>query len=108
MARREVDEIASDLISFYEEKFGGKTKGRYKISKANLAYLSARVNIQIDGFITPLIKEMLNHGFSLTRSIDEEVEEYIIIRCKIFTNYREVPLRLIRQYLNAAEQRGED
>jgi hypothetical protein len=101
---RQVSEVVDDLITLYTEKFGGKSQGRYKISKENLAHLSARVNLQIDGFISPVRDGMLVEGYGFIRNYDEEGNEsYIIIKNSVFKNYREVPLRLIRKCIKEAE-----
>jgi hypothetical protein len=101
---RQISNVANDLIDLYTERFGGKVQGRYKISKENLAILSVRVNLQIEGFINPLRNNMFDAGYSLIRNVDEENNEsYIVIKNNIFTNYREIPSRLIRQCIKAAE-----
>lgn len=101
---RQINEVVDDLIALYTEKFGGKSKGRYKISKENLAYLSARVNLQ-EVIINQLRDEMLKEGYSFIKIHDDEKTSFIIIDNNIFTNYREVPLRLIRQCIKNAEEK---
>ena len=91
----------------YTEKFGGKSKGRYKISKENLAYLSARVNLQ-EVIIDQLRNTMLEEGYSFIKIYDDERTSFIIINNNVFVNYREVPLRLIRQCIKEAEEEKED
>lgn len=101
---RDIEEVVDDLITLYTEKFGGKLKGRYKISRENLAHLSVRVSLQ-EVIIDKIRVMMLEEGYSFIKVFDEDGTSYIIIDNKIFTNYREVPLRLIRQCIKEAEDK---
>lgn len=96
---RPINEVVNDLIDLYAERFGGKLQGRYKISKESLGRLAVRINIQIDGFIRPVQEQMLAQGYAFIPA-DAERNGYVVIRNTVFENFREVPLRLINQYLN--------
>jgi hypothetical protein len=106
---RRINDVADDLVKLYGERFGGKLRGRYKISKDNLAYLATRSNLQVEGFLDPLKEEMFDRGFTFNRSDDSQKRTYfVVIKNDIFENYREVPIRLVRQYLQASEEEAED
>jgi len=106
---RQITDIANDLITLYRERFGGKVNGgRFKITKASLMHLSARSRLQ-ETIIDQLRETMLQEGYSFIKIYEEDEDEgeetsFVVIDNSIFTNYRQVPLRLIRQCIRNAEE----
>lgn len=98
---RDTKGISADLIKIYREKFGGKKNMRFKISQERLRDISARVPIR-DAFKNKLRNELLKKGFVFIENREGKDVYFIIISSKVFTNYREVPARLIRKYQEAA------
>jgi hypothetical protein len=76
-------EVACKLVSFYEQPFGGKPSGRYRVSPKNLRRLMQRRRIT-DEFLKMLSEEMFELGFVF---YDMEAF-YVVTSARTFTNYR--------------------
>lgn len=78
-------EVASKLASFYDQPFGGKPKGRYRISPKNLRRLMQRRRIS-DEFVRQLAEAMFEMDYVFV-----DMESYFAITsARTFTNYRRV------------------
>ena len=78
-------EVACKLASFYDQPFGGKPVGRYRISPKNLRKLSQRRRIS-DEFVRQLAAEMFEMEYVF---VDME-SYYAVTSARTFTNYRRV------------------
>lgn len=79
------DEVARKLAAFYNQPFGGKPTGRYRISPKNLRRLMQRRRIS-DKFVRQLSEEMFELGF-----IFVDLESYFaVISARSLNNYRRV------------------
>ena len=76
-------EVASKLVSFYEQPFGGKPSGRFRVSPKNLRRLMQRRRIT-DDYLKMLAEEMFELGFVF---YDMETF-YVVTSARTFTNYR--------------------
>ncbi|MFO7765032.1 MAG: hypothetical protein R6V33_01220 [Pelovirga sp.] len=76
-------QIAKHLVDIYQDPFGGKPNGRYRISMKHLRQIAGcRRIFQED--ITQIYKEMYQLGYNL---IDME-SFFVVISHKTFTHYR--------------------
>jgi len=90
-----LEEIAQHLAGLYDKPFGGKEKGRYRVSPKMLRKIADRARLS-DNFITKLIDELFEIGFVL---LDLE-SYYVVTSVRTFTSYR----RLGETSLESAEK----
>ncbi|NQV58923.1 MAG: hypothetical protein HQ502_04605 [Alphaproteobacteria bacterium] len=83
-------EVAKKLADFYDQSFGGKSNGRYRISPKNLRRLAGRRRIS-EEFKRLLAEEMFEEGYVF---IDMDTF-YVVINARSFTNYRRLADALI-------------
>ena len=93
MANKTPDEIAEILSQIYEEGFGGKERGRYRISRSNLRTLSGRKRLE-DSIIDSVIDSTYEKGLVVTDLGDE----FSVIHEGVMHNYRRVSRKLVSQH----------
>lgn len=86
------DEVACKLAGFYEQPFGGKASGRYRISSKNLRKLAQRRRIS-DEFVRQLAEAMFEMEYVF---VDME-SYYAVTSTRTFTNYRRVADALVEK-----------
>lgn len=74
---------ADQLAALYNESFGGKPKGRYRISVKLVRQLAGKRRLYEDDICT-LTREMLERGYVL---IDMD-SFFVVIGANTFVNYR--------------------
>ena len=84
-------EVARELANFYEQSFGGKANGRFRISPKNLRGLMQRRRIS-EEFIRLLTDEMFELGFVF---IDLE-SFYAVNSVRTYANYRRVTDSMVK------------
>jgi hypothetical protein len=95
-----LEEIASILNDIYQLYFGGKQQARFIISLKRLTQLWNK-KVIYDHDIDQLNELMLeNHG-KLIINLGDEIA---VINERIVRNYREVPKKIINEYLNNDSQ----
>ena len=83
-------DVACKLAEFYEQPFGGKPNGRFRVSPKNLRRLSQRRRLS-DEFVKILAEEMFELGY-----VFNDMETfYVITSSRTFTNYRRLADALI-------------
>jgi hypothetical protein len=89
-------EVCEGLIHFYNEKFGGKLRGRFKIMRKDLMFLARWPRLsEID--VKQLSDLMLEKGYVMV-----DLDSYfIVIEERIVLGYRKVPNQLIADYIAA-------
>jgi len=85
-------DVAAKLIDFYEEPFGGKQNGRYRISPKNLRRLIQRRRIS-DEYIRLLTEEMFEQGYIF---IDMQ-SFYVVTSARPLSNYRRLADTLVEE-----------
>jgi hypothetical protein len=91
---RKVGEIVQTLKKIYEETFGGKDRGRYKITRPNLRKLCGLSRLE-ETTIKRIVDAALEEGFVLI-----EVGDYFcMVEESVMLNYRPVPKNVGRKYL---------
>ncbi len=78
--------IAIHLCDLYERSFGGKDRGRYRISRKLLRKLAGRERLP-DELMRDLTDELFERGFIL---VDME-SFFVLLEQRLFHNYRRVP-----------------
>ena len=99
-------EIAEILSEIYEQKFGGKSRGRFQISRSMFRTLVGRKVLR-DAFIDEVASECLDLGYILfvIGDIIAIIEESVVIR------YRSVTKSILNSYageLDDTETTDED
>lgn len=75
--------VAVEIGQLYEKPFGGKTRGRFRISMRNMRQLTG-VKRLYEADVTALTRALYENGFSL---IDMETF-FVVLSHRTFTSYR--------------------
>ena len=96
-------QMAEIIEEIYEEKFGGKKRGRFQLSRSQFRILGGR-RILRDAFIEDVADECLELGYILI-----PVEDTIaVIEENVVLNYRSVPKDIINSYIEEEDDEGEE
>ncbi len=85
------NQVARKLADFYDQSFGGKANGRFRISPKNLRGLMRRRRIS-DEIVRSLADEMFELGFVF---VDLE-SFYVVNTVRTYSNYRRVADAMIK------------
>lgn len=83
MSRPTVSEVAEELSAFYDQPFGGKPRGRFRVSPKMLRKIAKRQKLS-DQYIRDLADELFELGFVL---LDMETF-YAVAGVRTFASYR--------------------
>jgi len=86
--------VAQGLKDIYEADFGGKTRGRYQISRPSLRELSERGRLE-EITVHAIVSEAYDLGFVVTDLGDD----FSVVEVDVMRSYRKVPSRLIRDHV---------
>ncbi len=89
-------QVAETLAAFYNQDFGGKEKGRYRISVKLMRTLLGRRRLY-EGDITALARALLEQGFVL---VDMETF-FVVMSANSFVNYRRVGDAAVHQTIES-------
>jgi len=95
MSRKTAEEMAEMLSDIYEEKFGGKKRGRYQITRSGFTELAGRKKLQ-DSFIYKVIDSALDWGYIVVDLGDN----LVVIEVSVTENYRKVPRSIITEIIS--------
>lgn len=87
--------VAKLLKKIYELEFGGKTRGRYKISRPSFRQLSNRQRLE-ESTIDRITEEALELGLIVTDLGDY----FAVVEHSVMMNYRPVPKSVLNQFIN--------
>ncbi|NWH05700.1 hypothetical protein [Desulfobacter latus] len=95
--------MAEIIEEIYEEKFGGKKRGRFQLSRSQFRRLGGRKKLH-DAFIDEVADECLELGYILIiiEDIIAVIEENVVL------NYRSVPKSIINSYIEEDDDDDED
>lgn len=100
-------EVAEILSKIYESEFGGKGRGRFKISRSNLRRLSGRKRLE-DTTIEKIAEAALDIGYIVIDLGDH----FSVVEESVMLNYRPVPKSILVRFLeddaSSAESEDED
>lgn len=88
--RLNASEVAEILENIYETGFGGKKRGRFKITRSDFRKLSNRKNLH-DSFIYDVSEEALELGYVVFPLYDD----IVVIEEEVIRNYRKVTKKII-------------
>lgn len=97
------EEMALLIKKIYELEFGGKSRGRFKISRSNFRQLSQRQRLE-DSTIERIMDEALELGFIVTDLGDY----FAVVDHKVMMNYRPVPKSVLKAFIKDDELSGSD
>ena len=100
---KNAEKMAEIIEEIYDEKFGGKSRGRFQISRTAFRQLSGRKRLS-DAFIDEVAEEALELGYVLV-SLGDTIA---IIEEQVMLNYRNVPKSIINGYLSEDDDNDED
>lgn len=100
---KNAEKMAEIIEEIYEQKFGGKSRGRFQISRTAFRQLSGRKRLS-DAFIDEVAEEALELGYVLI-SLGDIIA---IIEEKVMLNYRNVPKSIINNYLRENDDDDDD
>jgi hypothetical protein len=83
-------QVAVALKKIYEAEFGGKDRGRYKLSRQALRELSERGRLE-DSTLNSIVAEAYELGFVVTDLGDD----FSVVEVDVMRSYRKVPARVI-------------
>jgi len=87
-------EVAEQLSSIYESEFGGKDRGRFKISRSNLRRLAGRKRLE-DTTVNKIADAALELGYIVI-----DLGDYFsVIEEAVMLNYRPVPKSVLSPFL---------
>lgn len=96
MKNRTPEEMATLLKQIYELEFGGKGRGRYKISRSNFRQLSKRRRLE-ESTIIRIIDEAFEEGLIVT-----DLGDYFsVVEHSVMANYRPVPKSVLKDFIGA-------
>ena len=100
---KNAEKMAEIIDEIYEEKFGGKKRGRFQISRSQFRKLGGRKKLH-DVFIYEVADECLELGYILiyTGDIIAIIEESVVM------NYRNVPKSILGSYIDEEDDEEED
>ena len=95
---RDIAQIADDLAALYGEAFGGKTNGKFRISRKFLRQVCGRRHLP-SAFLEAITDELFERGFVL---IDLETH-FAVISQPNFNSYRRVTTAAVAKVLGEGE-----
>jgi len=99
MRRKTAIEMAEILSELYENTFGGKSRGRYQITRSGFTALAGRKKLQ-DSFIYKVIDAALDLDYIVV-----DLGDYlVIIEVSVTENYRQVPKSIIKEIISQDEE----
>lgn len=101
-ARKSTATVAAMLVMLYDEQFGGKPSGRFRVSRKVLREISGR-RILSDSFLQEVSEEVFELGFVLINC-----DAYLAVQSqKLFNSYRRVTKGATERVLQAWRSGGE-
>ncbi|GHU18115.1 hypothetical protein FACS189475_03060 [Betaproteobacteria bacterium] len=88
------EKVAELLSKIYEYEFGGKEKGRYKISRSNLRRLACRKRLE-DATINKITDAVFELGYIMIDLGDY----FAVVKESVMLNYRPVPKSVLLRHL---------
>jgi len=91
---RSVAEVVEVLSELYGESFGGKSMGRYRISRQAIRELAGRKRLE-ETILEQIIEAAYDCGLTVNYL---EGDEFSVIKTAVMEGYRKVPTRLIQKH----------
>lgn len=100
--RKSPEDLAQLLIRLFDERFGGASSGRFRISRKFLRYLAGRRKLP-DAYLAKLAEEIFEAGFVFV-----DCESYsILLSQKQFASYRRVTSVAANKALTYGQTNGD-
>jgi hypothetical protein len=94
MKNRTPEDTAKILAAIYEESFGGKDRGRYRLTHSQFRRLSGRKRLE-PSVTTRIVNAALEEGFVIIDLGDH----FCIVEESVMLNYRPVPKNIGLKYI---------
>jgi len=82
--------VAQKLSAIYERSFGGKNRGRYKISRVKLRQLSGRKRLE-----DSTIDKIINISYEMGYVVVDLGDYFAVVEEGVMNNYRPVPQSVV-------------
>ena len=96
-------EVVALLAQLYEEEFGGKERGRFKIARSSLRRLTGNKRLR-DSAISDIADAALDAGYVLIDLGDY----FAVVEEAVMLNYRPVPKSVLALVLEGSADASED
>lgn len=100
---RDADEVVALLAALYEQEFGGKDRGRFKIARSNLRRLTGRKRLD-DKALSDITDAAFDAGYVLIDLGDY----FAVVEEAVMLNYRPVPKSVLAQVLEEGGDSTDD
>src|SRR5437016_7612539 len=95
LAKPHGDKVANQLIAFYETEFGGKKRGKYRVSTKNMMRIAGRRALR-DVFLDEVAGELLERGFLLLDMRDTDAKSaFAVIAIRATDGWRSLSKKTI-------------
>lgn len=99
MANVPIDDVVNVLHSIYNEEFGGKTSGRFRLTRGNFRQLCGRKRLE-ESTIAKVVDAALEQGLVLT----ELGDHFCVCKELVLLSYRPVPKSVGLKYIPRESQ----
>jgi hypothetical protein len=82
-------EVARRLFKIYEEPFGGKERGRFRISREHFRYISGRRRLE-----ESTMSEIVNEAYEKGLVVTDVGDGFSVIAEETMQTYRKVPRKI--------------
>lgn len=94
MANVSAADVVKVLLAIYDEEFGGKASGRFRLTRGNFRRLCGRKRLE-ESTITRMVDAALEEGLVLT----ELGDFFCVCKESVLLNYRPVPKSVGLRYI---------
>jgi hypothetical protein len=100
--RRSPEDLVEFLVRLSNERFGGASRGKYRVSRKFLRQLAGRRKLS-DEYLSALAEEMFEAGFVFVNC----ESYYIVLSQKQFVSYRRVTALALNRVMSHEEANNE-
>ncbi len=87
-------DVVQQLAEIYESEFGGKDRGRYKISRSNLRRLAGRKRLE-----DTTVKRIADAALEIGYIVIDLGDYFSVVEEAVLLNYRPVPKSVLSPFL---------
>jgi len=100
MKNIEPEEVAQFLRKIYDTSFGGKERGRYRISRKELSELSGRKRLEYS-----IIDKIVDEAYEVDLVVIDLGDYFAVVESDVMLNYRKSPRELVKKLLEEKKQK---
>lgn len=96
-------EVVAALEKIYEQEFGGKERGRFKIARASLRRLTGSKRLDDN-----VLRDIVNAAFDAGYVLIDLGDYFAVVEEAVMLNYRPVPKSVLGQVLQGSADSSDD